>query len=140
MKKKITIFIFLSILVIIVLIAGNLLFSKKKESSRETVKEENTQAVETNKPSEIKKYSLEEVAKHNIKEDCWMAINGKVYDVSPFIALGKHPPQILMGCGKEATRLFETRTTESGEKIGSGKPHSDNARKLLEQYFIGELE
>jgi cytochrome b involved in lipid metabolism len=30
-------------------------------------------------------YSLAEVEKHNVKGDLWMAINGKVYDVSTFV-------------------------------------------------------
>jgi len=84
-------------------------------------------------------FSLQEVSKHNTKEDCWMIIDGKVYDVTSFIALGKHPPVIEMGCGKDATKLFKERTTENGTKIGSGKPHSENATRLLENYYVGNL-
>lgn len=87
----------------------------------------------------IKKYTLEEIGKHNKKEDCWLVIKGRVYDVTKFIALGQHPPVIEMGCGKDATTLFETRTTETGKKIGSGKPHSQKAKELLQNYYLGEL-
>lgn len=30
-------------------------------------------------------YTLEEVAKHDNEDDCWMVINGKVYDVTDYI-------------------------------------------------------
>jgi cytochrome b involved in lipid metabolism len=137
MKNKLIFFIIFIIILTLTATAG--IFLVKRTEKNTASKEEKTRA-EVNQPIEIKKYSMEEIAKHNKKEDCWLLINKKVYDVSAFIAAGKHPPAILMGCGKDATRLFETRTSETGEKIGSGKPHSENARKLLEQYYIGELE
>ncbi len=90
--------------------------------------------------SELKLFTLEEVSKHNNKNDCWLVIDNKVYDVTSFIALGKHPPQIEMGCGKDATKLFRERTTEEGEKVGSGTPHSENAKRLLENYYIGNVK
>ena len=84
-------------------------------------------------------FTLEEVSKHNTKEDCWMVIEGRVYDVTNFIASGIHPPVIEIGCGKDATRLFKERKKEDGTIIGSGTPHSKFAEKLLENYYIGEL-
>jgi cytochrome b involved in lipid metabolism len=36
-----------------------------------------------------KKIKMEEVEKHDQESDCWLAINGKVYDVTPF--LDDHP-------------------------------------------------
>ena len=30
-------------------------------------------------------FTLEEVAKHDNEDDCWMVINGKVYDVTDYI-------------------------------------------------------
>lgn len=44
-------------------------------------------------------FSLEEVAKHNQKNDCWLVLEGKVYNVTEFV--GIHPGQdaILEGCG-----------------------------------------
>jgi len=85
-------------------------------------------------------FSLEEVSQHNNKDDCWMVIEGKVYNVTEFIAAGKHPPEIELGCGKDATKLFNQRTTEEGVKIGSGTPHSQKARNLLQKYYIGDLK
>lgn len=76
-----------------------------------------------------------EVAKHDNAKDCWFTINGKVYDVTPFIATGLHPggEAILEGCGKDATELFMTRP------MGSGTPHSAAAQGRLETYYLGEL-
>merc|ERR1712050_156866 len=53
------------------------------------------------------KYSLEEVAKHCTKDDCWIVLNGKVFDVSGF--LKDHPGGSLpiMACaGRDATSDF----------------------------------
>ena len=49
------------------------------------------------KPQELGKFTLAEVSKHNQPDDCWMALNGKVYDVTEFIALGKHGAAINQG-------------------------------------------
>lgn len=80
-------------------------------------------------------FSIADVEKHNTKEDCWLAIEGKVYDVSKFAMGGKHPggEAILQGCGKDATVLFNTRP------MGSGTPHSDKARDGLVNFIIGDL-
>ncbi|MBU0530592.1 MAG: cytochrome b5 domain-containing protein [Nanoarchaeota archaeon] len=69
---------------------------------------------------------------HDSQGDCWLAINGKVYDVSEYTT---HPGgvAILEGCGMDATELFETRP------MGSGTPHSDDARSYMDNYYIGEL-
>jgi len=53
-------------------------------------------------------YTMEEVAKHNTKEDLWVVVKGVVMDVSDW--LDDHPggPQALMNfMGKDATEEFE---------------------------------
>ncbi len=75
-------------------------------------------------------YSLADIAKHATRYDCWMAINGSVYDVTDYIASGRHNPQILEGCGIDATTLFESQRKHSGEE----------AQQLLEEYYIGKLK
>ena len=81
------------------------------------------------------KYTLAEIEKHNKPEDCWLLINGRVYDVTEYIKSQKHPggETMLQGCGKEATELFEKRP------MGSGTPHSEKARQALEKYYIGDF-
>ncbi|KAF2560168.1 hypothetical protein F2Q68_00014131 [Brassica cretica] len=40
-------------------------------------------------PTLTKIYSMEEVAAHNKQDDCWIVIDGKVYDVTPY--MDEHP-------------------------------------------------
>merc|ERR1719375_2283872 len=52
-------------------------------------------------------FTLEEVAKHNTKESCWVVLDGKVLDVTKF--LSEHPGgelAILTFAGKDATEEF----------------------------------
>jgi cytochrome b involved in lipid metabolism len=71
-------------------------------------------------------YELSDVAQHKTEEDCWIAVGGKVYDVTKF--LDDHPggPEIILDvAGTEATEEFED--------VG----HSDGAREQLEEHLIG---
>lgn len=81
----------------------------------------------------IQNYTLDELSKHSVPENCWLLIQGKIYDVS---GNQSHPggEAIFEGCGKDATELFNTRP------MGSGTPHSDVARNYLENYYIGDLQ
>ncbi|KAH8596596.1 putative fumarate reductase [Bisporella sp. PMI_857] len=65
-----------------------------------------------NNPSKFsipeKEFSVEEVAKHNTKEDLWVIVKGVVLDLSDW--LDEHPggPQALMNfMGRDATEEFE---------------------------------
>jgi len=58
----------------------------------------------------------EELATHNTKEDCWVAMDGKVYDVTSW--LPKHPggaDVILLSAGRDVTNLFESYHPFSGD-------------------------
>jgi len=78
-------------------------------------------------------YTLEDIAAHDNEDSCWIAVDGKVYDVTEFI--GPHPggTALLEGCGMDSTDLYETRP------MGSGTPHSSKARQLLDDFYIGDL-
>jgi len=91
------------------------------------------QPVQTNGKM-VKTYTEAETLNHATVKDCWLIIDGKVYDVTSYIEM--HPGQdtILEGCGIDATTLFETKP------MGSGTPHSEKARQILEEYYIGEVE
>jgi len=56
----------------------------------------------------LRTLSMDEVAKHNTKEDCWVVLYGKAYDLTKF---GKvHPGGahlIYDNAGKDATALFD---------------------------------
>ncbi|KAI9204656.1 cytochrome b5-like heme/steroid binding domain-containing protein [Polychytrium aggregatum] len=76
----------------------------------------------------VKIFEWSEVEKHNTRDDCWMVIDGKVYDCSKF--LDEHPggeEVLLEVAGQDATDAFE--------EIG----HSDDARELLKTLYIGDL-
>jgi L-lactate dehydrogenase (cytochrome) len=54
------------------------------------------------------KLTGEEIAKHNSREDCWVIVQGKAYDVTEF--LPEHPggPKIILKyAGKDATSEYE---------------------------------
>lgn len=74
-----------------------------------------------------KMYSMSEVKKHNSAESAWIVVRGQVYDATPF--LKDHPggsDSILINAGTDCTEEFDAI-------------HSDKAKKLLEDYRIGEL-
>ncbi|XP_072950777.1 cytochrome b5-like [Typha angustifolia] len=76
-----------------------------------------------------KVYTLGEVSKHNTPKDCWLIINGKVFDVTKF--LEDHPggdDVLLSSTGKDATDDFED--------VG----HSNTARAMMDQYCVGEID
>ncbi|MCX8163644.1 MAG: cytochrome b5 domain-containing protein [Candidatus Micrarchaeota archaeon] len=102
----------------------------KEVKEREANKEEEEKVKQ--QPNLIPKLDMQEVKKHNSSKDCYTVIDGKVYNLSPFIAKNIHPPAILKACGKDGTELFYNR-----EGIG---PHPASALAVLEQYYIGELE
>lgn len=76
-----------------------------------------------------KKFTMEEVKKHNKKTDAWIVINKKVYDITSWIS--RHPGGmvIMKGVGKDATNLFNSIGHPSFVK-----------QKLLPKYLIGEIK
>ncbi|KAJ2001233.1 Cytochrome b5 [Coemansia thaxteri] len=79
--------------------------------------------------SEVAKYTSEQIQQHSTREDIWIVVHGKVYDVAAF--LDEHPggeEVILEHAGIDATEAFED--------IG----HSEDAHDLLKLYYIGDLE
>lgn len=76
--------------------------------------------------------SMQELARHGAPADCWMAIEGKVYDFTGYVSKHPTPPHVITEwCGKEATEAFNTK--------GYGRPHSRTASAMLAQYLVGDL-
>ncbi len=133
-------------LIILIILIAFVLFNKSQQSTPIT---KNTQVVPVEKVIPQTKintattsdktkitiatstsYTIADIKKHNNEKDCWMAINKKVYDVTLFIASGKHNPQILKGCGLEATSMFS--------KIG--KHNNAKVQGMMPGFVIGDLK
>lgn len=70
-------------------------------------------------------YTLDDIIGHSTKDNCWVAIDSKVYNISAFIALGVHKPIIEEACGTDASEKFSE--------------HAPEAKEKLPNYFIGNL-
>lgn len=74
-----------------------------------------------------KTFPMSEVKKHNSAESAWIIVHGHIYDCTRF--LQDHPggaDSILINAGTDCTEEFDAI-------------HSTKAKKLLEDYRIGEL-
>lgn len=81
----------------------------------------------------VRTISEEELATHDSLEDCWMAIRGKVYDLTQYIPEHPTPPAVMVQwCGREATEAYDTK--------GYGRPHSPMADAALDRYLVGRYE
>lgn len=90
-------------------------------------------------PETYHTYTPAEVAGHNNEDDCWTIIEGEIYNITEYIP--RHPggSEILRACGADGSGLFNSRKTADGEEIGSGTPHSSNARAILQRFRVGSL-
>lgn len=73
-------------------------------------------------------FTLEEVARHNTAEDCWIVAHGVVYDVTEYIA--EHPGgsfAIVRHAGKVCDSDFDFHS-----------PHAQ--RTVWSRYAIGRIE
>ncbi|KAK9281299.1 hypothetical protein L1049_004196 [Liquidambar formosana] len=78
---------------------------------------------------ESKVFTLAEVSEHNSPQDCWLVIDGKVYNVTKF--LEDHPggdEVLLSATGKDATDDFED--------VG----HSSSARAMMDEFYVGDID
>ncbi|MBA0556322.1 hypothetical protein Golob_026432 [Gossypium lobatum] len=63
-------------------------------------------------PTLTKLYTMEEASQHNTKDDCWVVIDGKVYDVTPY--LDEHPggdDVVLAATGDTLMQIMHPRMT-----------------------------
>jgi len=74
----------------------------------------------------VKYYTWTEITKHNALHDCWIVVEGKVYDVTQWVP--KHPggDLIRLAAGREATALVYSY-------------HPPTVFKVLCKYYIGEV-
>jgi len=77
-------------------------------------------------------YTLQQVAAHASAASCWLAVEGKVYDVTPYIPRHPAPQKVLLRwCGKEATEGMRTKSY--------GGDHTPEAWGMLDEFLIGTL-
>ena len=87
---------------------------------------------QSEKPTGISRISLVDLAAHSTEKDCWIAVEGKVYDITAYVPSHPVPPAVLLvWCGKEATKGMRTK--------GYGRDHSPAAWGMLDAYLVGEL-
>ncbi|XP_065860088.1 cytochrome b5-like [Euphorbia lathyris] len=79
--------------------------------------------------SESKIFHFDEVLKHKDREDCWLLIHNKVFDVTDF--LEEHP-----GGDEVILAATEKDATDDYEDIG----HSESAREMMNKYYIGDID
>ncbi|PIZ99097.1 MAG: hypothetical protein COX77_02540 [Candidatus Komeilibacteria bacterium CG_4_10_14_0_2_um_filter_37_10] len=80
-------------------------------------------------PDTVVGYTLSDVAKHSSPTDCWLAVNGQVYNVTSYVTQHPGGEKILNGCGKDASSMFAT--------AHNGKP---KATDQLPEFLIGNLK
>lgn len=51
-------------------------------------------------------YTLEDVAQHNSELDCWTVVEGRVYNIAPFVHQHPGGRKILQAAGIEGTEIF----------------------------------
>ena len=98
------------------LIMVGLYVSKSSQTSNESTK------VKSSDPT----YTQQDVAKHNSTSDCWMSIDGKIYDVSSYIKIHKSR-KIIDGCGMDASKLYNNERKHLGREA------------LLKTMLVGDL-
>jgi len=115
-------------LIMVLIVGGGLFFVfNKKEEKKQRIE---IKKVEQEKPKKSS-FSISDVAKHNNENDCWIVIDGKVYDVTSYIE--SHPGGKVMAnfCGQDGSLAFATK--------GKNKPHSPAAYEILKTLYIGDL-
>ncbi|OMJ90020.1 hypothetical protein SteCoe_7699 [Stentor coeruleus] len=99
---------------------------KPQESIEVSVIDEKNIQDQDSGPQE-KTYSLIDLRTHNKNSDCWMALEGKVYDVTKYISSHPGGDIILNAAGTDGTEFFK-----------SYHPWVD-PQEYVGKYFLGNL-
>lgn len=78
--------------------------------------------------NELKTFSYSEIEKHNNGEDCWLIVDGKVYDVTPYVENHPGGDAIFKRAGKDNTQGFH------------GPQHPDHAKDRIQEFLIGYVK
>ncbi len=124
MKKYILLILFISVVLSISTILSNAIGKKVIYTNSISMPVSSTPFV----PEPSTPYTLEEVKKHAVETDCWVAIMGSVYDMTKFVDMHPGKKAILKGCGTDASVLFNSEDN-----------HTPTRRAVLKGYKIGIL-
>lgn len=124
MKNLVTISLII-FMVVVVGILGATVFTKQSNTN-------NVQMGATNNINQPG-ITLAQVASHNSEGDCWVIVNGNVYNVTNLIPMHSGGAEtIIPYCGKDGSLAFNT-------KNGNG-PHSQRAQNMMSGYYVGILK
>ncbi|KAG7101065.1 Cytochrome b5 like protein [Verticillium longisporum] len=79
--------------------------------------------------ADVQEFTAKEVAAHNTRDDCWMIIQGQVYDVTKYIH--DHPggaDVLIDAAGQDATVEFDNAG------------HSEDAFEIMAEYHLGKYK
>uniref|UniRef100_A0A7S0QX03 Cytochrome b5 heme-binding domain-containing protein n=1 Tax=Pyramimonas obovata TaxID=1411642 RepID=A0A7S0QX03_9CHLO len=79
------------------------------------------------KSAEKKTFTREDVAKHNTREDCWIILKDKVYDITSYVDDHPGADAILNNAGGDSTEGFH------------GPQHPERVFHMIDDYLIGDL-
>jgi cytochrome b involved in lipid metabolism len=119
-KKIVTISLFVFGALVIIILGAGLYFNQKPAPTQQPVVQQS---------SDI---TSQQVSLHNSENDCWVIVEGKVYNVTTLIPTHSGgSDKIIPNCGKDATTAFTTR--------GGKGPHPQEAQETLNSYYVGKL-
>eukprot|EP01095_Lingulamoeba_sp_RSL-Kostka_P006147 TRINITY_DN1900_c0_g1_i1.p1 TRINITY_DN1900_c0_g1~~TRINITY_DN1900_c0_g1_i1.p1 ORF type:complete len:155 (-),score=47.00 TRINITY_DN1900_c0_g1_i1:224-688(-) len=79
-------------------------------------------------PISLNYYTKEEISKHNKRNDCWLIIDDKVYDVTSYVDNHTGGDSILNYAGDDNTKPFY------------GDQHPAKAFQIIDDYLIGYVK
>jgi cytochrome b involved in lipid metabolism len=133
-KNELIIGIAGSVLIIFLTIFYSNQYKKQREQFNKIAPANNITQSSSNSNNVLSNVSLtnNEVAKHNSVNDCWIIIQGSVYNVTQYLSL--HPggsDRIIPFCGQDATSAYATK--------GGNGTHSSQADADLSKLKLGQL-
>lgn len=125
-------------IILLLTVTGIIILPKKKTVTEDhQVPEEKKENVTENSLSPVaeKQYTLTEISRHNKEKDCWIAVNGFVYEATEFIASSPSAQRktVSKECGKDATIQFNAKPT--GVKMSTW----ENIKAGLQNFQVGLL-
>jgi len=96
-------------------------------------REQAPEAAQAQKPVEKKPkpkgpFTVEEVQKHTNRDDYWIIIDNKVYDVSEFYLDHPGGDIIIHNAGKDSSKGFKEAR------------HPDYVSDMMEEHYIGDIK